>query len=79
MTEFVHLLLVADHEVAGVRALIESRLGVETEVADYDGRRIGVQFKAPHDVNLDFLRPGVLPPKPNRIFIETHGVGPAAP
>ena len=48
--------------VPGTQALIELRLGVKTEVR-LDPHGWGVYFEAPADVDLDFLRPCVLPPK----------------
>lgn len=53
---------------AGVQALIETRLarlGVQVEL-DPNPKLEGwtLYFRAPGDVDLDFLRPHVLPPKP---------------
>lgn len=49
--------------VTGARALIEVRLGVKTEC-----RREGdfwvIYFDAPAKTDLEFLRPDVLPPRP---------------
>jgi len=51
-------------DVSGVRALIEQRLHVATTVEDIDPHYgTAIDFLAPPDVDLDFLRPDVLPPK----------------
>lgn len=53
-------------EVTAVRERIERRLDVETHVRALGGGddRWAVDFLAPKDTDLDFLRPDVLPPKP---------------
>lgn len=58
-----HQLLVHAHVVTAVRERVERVLGVTTTAGPtvYD-RRWWVRFEAPADVNLDFLRPDVLPP-----------------
>jgi len=69
-----HRIQVRGNTVTAVRERIERRLGVETEVRvelSVPGKIElfvpsenwwGVYFDAPADVNLDFLRPDVLPP-----------------
>jgi hypothetical protein len=49
-------------EVTSVRERIERVLGVRT-LARPEGEFWAVYFKAPPNVDLDFLRPDVLPPK----------------
>jgi hypothetical protein len=49
-------------QVTAVRERIERVLGVTTNVQPMP-EGWAVYFTAPHDVNLDFLRPDVLPPK----------------
>jgi hypothetical protein len=57
-----HRIFLKDAKVVpGVQALIELRLGVRTEVWA-DGIEWGVDFDAPENVSLDFLRPAILPP-----------------
>ena len=49
--------------VTAIRERIERVLGVTT-TAKPEGGPWGIYFQAPADVNLDFLRPDVLPPVP---------------
>jgi hypothetical protein len=60
-----HRIRVPGSAVTAVRERIERRLGVETTIrpeADNFGAW-AVYFDAPADVDLDFLRPDVLPPR----------------
>lgn len=61
----LHQILVP-RDTSGVRALVEARLGVETWVEPFATQNWGgwaIRFYAPDEVDLDFLRPDVLPPK----------------
>ena len=55
------LRVVAGRNPTAVRALIELRLGVTTTTRP-EGGVWAVYFDAPANVDLDFLRPDVLPP-----------------
>jgi len=57
---YLHQILVQGNPTAA-RALIEARLGVETETRPL-GDSWGIYFHGPRHLNLDFLRPDVLPP-----------------
>lgn len=56
-----HRIQVRGTTVTTVRERIERRLGVET-TARPEGDVWAVYFVAPRGVNVDFLRPDVLPP-----------------
>jgi hypothetical protein len=58
----VHRVVVSDPP--GVQALVELRLGVRTWVTRAPNGRWAVMWRGLEDVDLDFLRPYVLPPKP---------------
>lgn len=57
-----HRLQVTPASVTAVRERVERHLGVET-LARPEGEVWAIYFDAPKDVDLDFLRPDVLPPK----------------
>jgi len=57
-----HAIRVPGNVVPAVRTRLEFHLGVETS-ARPDGDKWMINFEAPPDVDLDFLRPDVLPPK----------------
>lgn len=64
MNELAHHRIMVKRDVSGVRALIELRLGVKTSIGDRDAHAgTAIDFLAPRDIDLDFLRPDVLPPK----------------
>jgi hypothetical protein len=60
-----HLVSCRDTNVTAVRTRIEFHLGCSTEAEPepWPSNQWAVFFDAPEDVNLDFLRPDVLPPK----------------
>lgn len=57
-----HRIQVSPSVVTAVRERIERKLGVTTSTRP-EGHVWAVYFTAPEDVNLDFLRPDVLPPE----------------
>lgn len=59
----VHRIRVSREICPGVRALIEGRLGIETWGEPDLFGKMSIYFHAPADVDLDFLRPDVLPPE----------------
>lgn len=62
MTDCIHLIMVRK-EVTAVRERIERKLGVTTDV-QFDGvYGAAITFLAPRSIDLDFLRPDVLPPQ----------------
>lgn len=61
MTVALHQILCKGSNVTAVRERIERRLGVDT-TATPCADRWAVYFDAEKDVDLDFLRPDVLPP-----------------
>jgi hypothetical protein len=56
------MILLRQASVTAVRERIERVLGVETFVKP-DRQGWAISFMAPADVDLDFLRPDVLPPR----------------
>jgi hypothetical protein len=58
----VHRLQVSGNAVTVVRERVERKLGVET-TARPEGDVWAIYFNAPKGVDVDFLRPDVLPPK----------------
>jgi hypothetical protein len=67
MADFCVHRIQVKREVTAVRKRIERVLGVTTHIEpipDEWGGGWTVDFSSPPDVDLDFLRPDVLPPKP---------------
>jgi hypothetical protein len=58
-----HAILVRGSSVAAVRERIERTLGVKTAAAPDLDDRWRIEFDALDDIDLDFLRPDVLPPR----------------
>ncbi len=61
-----HRIMIRRGDVTAVRERIERVLGVTTTVHPIPAEHGGgwdIDFAAPADVDLDFLRPDVLPPK----------------
>ena len=65
MNSALHRIQVPSPAVSAVRERIERVLGVRTEARPED-YVWAIYFKAPADVNLDFLRPDTLPPEAPR-------------